>query len=137
MEHNSVPRQKVKSSAKKAKKRRRRTNLAHRIKSVLLVLGGLSAVKVGRKFGDSPRAVANWVRRFKKGGIRGLEDAPHTGRPPTITPERAKKLRAYMARTRAQSKSLSGRAVAEYIKESFGVALTRQQARRILNRLGS
>jgi transposase len=39
------------------------------------VLGGLSTVKVGQMYGDSQRAVANWVQRFKKHGAKGLQKA--------------------------------------------------------------
>lgn len=109
--------------------------MSHRFGSVRLVLGGLSASEAARRRGDSPRAVANWVRRFKRRGAKGLGEAPHPGRPPTITPARASILRAHVASLRAQAVLVSGRVLADYIKRSFGVALTRQQARRILNRL--
>jgi transposase len=122
---------------KHLKKTRKRTSASHKLRCVRLVLGGLSAVKVGRKYGNSPRAVANWVQRFKKQGAKALHEAPHTGRPPTINPSQMKKLKSFVSRARTRSEPVSGRILAEFIKRSYGVTLTRQQARRILNRLDS
>lgn len=101
------------------------------------MLGGLSAVQVGRKYGDAPRAVSYWVQRFKKHGAEGLEEAPRPGRPSTINPAQMKKLKSFVSETRAKPSVVSGRILADFIKRNFGVSLTRQQGRRILNRLDS
>lgn len=138
MEHNLVLAQKARPSRKEATKSRKRTSASHRLRSVrLVVVGGLSAVKAGQKYGDSPRAVANWVQRFKKHGAKGLEEAPHPGRPSTINQKQTKMLKAFVAKARAKSETVSGPMLAKFIKKSTGVTLTRQQARRILNRIDS
>src|SRR5882724_11430360 len=122
---------------KPQKKTRKRTSASHRLRSVRLVLGGLSAVKVGRKYGDSARLVAKWVQRFKTHGAKGLQEAPRSGRPSTINLSQVKKLKAFVSKARARSEVVSGQLLADFIKKNFGVALTRQQGRRILNRLDS
>jgi len=127
----------MKPSKKTAKKTRKRTSAAHRLRSVRRVLGGLSTVRVGQMYGDSQRAVSNWVQRFKKHGAKGLQKSPHPGRPSTINPSQMKKLRVFVAKTHSNSQVISGRALAEFIKKSFGITITRQQGRRILNRLDS
>lgn len=137
MEHFSVLAQKMKSAKKIAPKSRQLRSVAHKLRSVRYVLGGLSTVAVGLKYGDSQRAVSNWVQRFKKNGLKGLEEAPRSGRPSTLNPTQMKKLKAFVSATRARSEVVSGQLLADFIKKSFGVALTRQQGRRILNRFDS
>ena len=44
----------------------------HRLHGVLLVASGLSCEQVAKCFGDSPRTIANWVRRFERPGLPGL-----------------------------------------------------------------
>lgn len=41
----------------------------------------LSATKAGLQAGLSNAVGAKWVRRFKEGGLAGLEDRPRSGRP--------------------------------------------------------
>lgn len=127
----------MESPQKTNKRTRQLRSAAHKLRSVRRVLGGLSTVKVGIKYGDSQRAVADWVQRFKKHGAKGLEVPPRSGRPSTISPAQMKKLNAFVSMTRARSETVSGQLLADFIKKSFGVALTRQQGRRILNRLDS
>jgi transposase len=133
MEHKSVLVQKRKIP----KISRKRTTLAHRLRSVLLVIGGQSTVAVGKKHGDSQRAVANWVQRYKKQGAQGLKEQPRSGRPATLSSSQWAKLRILVSKARSDSQIVSGRIVAEIIKRNFGVSLTRQHARRILNRFDS
>src|SRR4051812_3727286 len=117
----------MKPAKKTDGKPRKRKGAAYKLRSVRLVLGGLSTVKVGRKYGDSQRAVANWVQRFKRFGAKGLEEAPRSGRPSTLNPSQMKKLKAFVSATRARSEAVSGQLLADFIKKSFAVALTRQQ----------
>jgi len=86
-------------------------------------------------YGDSQRAVANWVRRFKKHGAKGLQELTHPGRPPTIKPSQLNELRNFVAKSRAKSQRISGSVLAAFIKRAFGITLTRQHCLRILKRL--
>lgn len=137
MEHITVRAKKANPKKKAGKKSRQRRSAAHKLRSVRLVLGGLSAVQVGRKYGDASRAVSYWVQRFKEQGAKGLEEAPRSGRPSTIAPAQMKKLKAFVSATRAKPSVVSGRILADFIKRNFGVTFTRQHGRRILNQLDS
>lgn len=53
----------------------------HRLHSILLICRGMSCYEVGNLFGDSPRTIENWVKRFETNGFAGLEEKPRTGRP--------------------------------------------------------
>ena len=104
---------------------------AHRLRSVKLVLAGDSASAVARARGDSPRAVSYWVSRYKESGEAGLGTRARSGRPPRLSQPQLRRVRAHVERTGA----LTGAALAAYVKGEFGVSLTRQQCRRILNRI--
>jgi transposase len=112
-----------------------RERLLHRLHSVALVLYGLSASEAGDIYGDSPRAVAYWVTRFKEKGIEGLEEEPRSGRPSKLTPLQIQKLQTFLKQTHAKSKIVSAAMLSKHIKEQFDVSLTRTQCWRILKRL--
>jgi len=105
------------------------------MRSVRLVLTGLSAVAVARRFGDSPRAVSKWVERFKAAGADGLAEKQRSGRPSTLSPVQEKRLRALIDQADGRSEPMSGGILAAYVAKHFRVTLTRRQCERILKRL--
>ena len=107
----------------------------HRLRSVRRVLGGLSAVKVGQLYGDSPRAVSYWVERFKARGVAGLNVSPRSGRPSKISPAQRRRVEAFVAKAREHLERVSGGILATFIKEALGVTITRRQCERILKQL--
>lgn len=125
----------VEKQGKRPFKNRRKMSVAHKLRSVRLVLNGASTVEAAAKYGDSQRAVSNWVRRFKAGGKDALTEAPRSGRPPVLTSNQLKRIAAFATRVRLKSETVSGPAVVEFIKNQFGVTLTPQHARRMLRRL--
>jgi len=66
----------------------------HRLHSVLLVASGLSCEKVAGLFGDSPRTLVNWVRRFDGKGLAGLAEGNHSGRPARLSAEQLAEVRS-------------------------------------------
>jgi transposase len=112
-----------------------RARLLHRLHSVALVAYGLSASEVARIFDDSPRAVAYWVKRFKKHGLAGLEEESRPGRPSKLDPTQIKRLQTFLKRSQASSKPVKAETLAVYILKEFGIALTIRQCWRILKRL--
>jgi transposase len=100
-----------------------------------LVVNGLSASEVGRIFGDSPRAVAYWVTRFKRDGLDGLRDETRPGRPPKLNPVQMQQLQLFVKQSRAKSRLVKAQTVSEYISKQFGITLTLRQCWRILKRL--
>jgi hypothetical protein len=59
-----------------------------RAKTILLVAQGLSLSAVARQVGRQRRIVHKWAERFVRKRLRGLDDAPRSGRPPRFSPDR-------------------------------------------------
>ena len=112
-----------------------RERLLHRAHAVTLVLSGVSSSQVGRIYGDSPRAVAYWVTRFKKEGLDGLQDEAKPGRPSTLTSSQISKLQKHLSHFQEESESKKAEKSANYILKEFGITLTVRQCWRILKRL--
>jgi transposase len=105
----------------------------HRLHTVTLVLKGYSASEAGRIFGDSPRAVAYWVKRFKKAGVHGLADVPRPGRPGRLGPSHMKRLQTYMQ----DCANGNARMLRAYIIKRFRITLTLRHCQRIFTRLSA
>ena len=104
--------------------------------AVLVATGQLSASAVARIYGDSPRAVANWVVRFGAHGLGGLREEQRSGRPSTLSAAQAGKLARFVGERRAQSQPVTGPLLADFIERSFAVRLTVRQCWRILKKMG-
>ena len=59
-----------------------------RAQTILLLAKGMSVSAVGRKVGRARRIVCKWADRFIRKRLRGLDDAPRSGRPPRFSPDR-------------------------------------------------
>jgi transposase len=112
-----------------------RERLLHRLHSVALVLNGSSASETARIYGDSPRAVAYWVTRFKRHGIEGLQEESRPGRPSTLNATQLKKLQTYLKQSGTKSRPVNAKELSAYILKEFGVSLTQHLCWRILKRL--
>jgi transposase len=66
----------------------------HRLHCVLLVASGMSCEKVAALFGDSPRTLVNWARRFDGRGLAGLAEGNHSGRPTRLSAEQLEEVRS-------------------------------------------
>jgi transposase len=56
----------------------------HRLHGLLLVAGGQSCQQVAETFGENPRTVQRWVKRFEEHGLDGLREGERPGRPATL-----------------------------------------------------
>jgi transposase len=123
---------------KKARESMRQKRLSHRLQCVRLVHGGKSASEVARKTGDSPRMVSYWVTRFEKSGIKGLEDArTRAGAKSKLSPVQSKKVRAFILDAQSKSIPLTGNLLSQHVKKTFGISLSRQHCRRIINAIAT
>jgi len=61
---------------------------AKRARIVLLAADGRSGVEIAERVGVSEPTVIKWRRAYTHHGLAGLVDAPRSGRPREITPER-------------------------------------------------
>ena len=109
--------------------------LLHRLHSVVLVLKGFSASEAARIYGDSPRAVAYWVKRFKHEGLLGLGDEVRSGRPPKLKPRQLKALQILITHSQNAGKAMDAKSMRAYVLKECGVSLTPRQCWRILKRL--
>ena len=108
----------------------------HRLHGVLLVLLGLSTVKAGKLLGDPQRTVAQWVTRFKNGGLDGLRDLGRPGAPGKLSPAQRKALFSALAKSPGDSgfggKGWTNALVSSLLFERFGVTLSARQCARLL-----
>ena len=114
-----------------------RERVLHRIHCVVLVEGGRSASEVARMYGDSPRAVAYWVERFRAKGLPGLEEDRRSGRPSKLSDVEIKKVEEFVAGAKQRAEAINASALAKFIQSKFGVCLTARQCWRILRKLNT
>ena len=65
-----------------------RAGLAQRARIVLLAADGVSHTEIAELAGVSRPTVISWRQRYERGGLRGLEDQPRSGRPRRIDHDR-------------------------------------------------
>jgi transposase len=107
----------------------------HRLHCVLLVASGQSCEQVARYFGDSPRTVVNWVRRFDRLGLAGLAEGNHSGRPARLSAEQMEEIHAWVRQpptTAGWAFNLwDGRSLAACVQQRFGIPLSVRQCQRL------
>ena len=108
----------------------------HRLHAVLLVSLGHSCTEVAEWFGDSPRSVERWVHAYEAGGLDGLHDPPHGGRPAALSVMQLQELRSELAWPPAGfgygQLSWSGKLMALHLERHYGVVLSQRQCLRLL-----
>lgn len=112
----------------------------HRLHGVLLVCAGMSSYEVGELFGQSPRTVANWVRRFERRGFTGLEDGERPGRPAALdaaTLEQVGKDLRCDPRELGYAQNLwDGKLLSHHLAQAYQVHLGVRQCQRLFRQLG-
>lgn len=111
-----------------------------RITSLLLLGSGMSTGKVLEALSISRRTLLNWKQRWLKEKVFGLEDKPHTGRPPVATP---KYIRAMVRTVRLDPRALgfaftrwTAPRLAEYLARTLGIGLTANWVSELLRTQG-
>src|SRR5438132_1159131 len=80
----------LKREAKKQKEGRVRV----RLQAVALAREGKTAVQIAQALGVARRPVQEWVARYNRGGVDGLKEGRHSGKPPRLKREQEEKLKA-------------------------------------------
>ena len=109
-----------------------------RFQAVILAKQGRTAQDIARCLGRSLRAVKNWVAQYNRGGIAALQERPHPGRPPRLTPDHYPRLKRRLddpPRPEDGVCSLRGREVQRVLEQEFGVLLGLQAVYNLLHRL--
>jgi len=112
-----------------------RERFLHRLHCVTLHLQGVSVRESARIYGDAPRSVAYWIKRFKEDGVDGLHEEARSGRPSKLNEAQTKRLQQVLIQFRRQSKPLNAVALSEHIKKQFDINLTVRQCARLLKRM--
>lgn len=104
----------------------------HRLRSAQLVIDGASPKDVAKRYGDSPRALAYWVERFKAGGFANLLEKKRNGRPPRLDSSQMKKVRFFVQKERSARQNVNAEILGAYIKKTFKTSMSTRQLWRIL-----
>ncbi|MBL8179784.1 MAG: helix-turn-helix domain containing protein [Bryobacterales bacterium] len=107
----------------------------HRLHAILLIARGLSARRVAGLLGDSPGAVADWVRRYLEAGPGGLLSQPAAGRKSRLTAVQLSELRRDVLSGDPNGHGWSGKSLAAWIECKYAVRLQVRQCQRILRQL--
>lgn len=111
----------------------------HRLHGVLLVLGGLSTVKAAALLHEPQRTVAEWMKRYRQGGVSGLRDAAKSGRPSLLSSKELSALKKALKQSPAKlglaGDTWTGELLSEYVKQQFRIEMTIRNSRRILRKL--
>lgn len=112
----------------------------HRLHAILMVAQGISCRNVAQLLGDSPRAVAYWVKRFEAEGLSGLADADRSGRPSRLDEQQIQlielALRSHPSQYGLAGNLWDGKLLSHFIRQQFGVDLGVRQCQRLFRRLG-
>ena len=107
----------------------------HRLHCVLLVASGLTCEQTAGLFGDSPRTLVNWVRRFDRQGLAGLAEGNHSGRPARLSAEQSEEVRGWVrqppAAAAVDANLWDGKSLSACLQQRYGVQLSVRQCQRL------
>jgi transposase len=111
----------------------------HRLHCVSLVAAGIPCEQVALYFGDSPRSVVNWVRRFDRQGLAGLAEGNHSGRPGRLSAEQLEEVRTLIRKSPTDA-GLSanlwdGKTLAQCLQDRYQIPLGVRQCQRLFHQL--
>lgn len=112
----------------------------HRLHGVLLVLSGQSCYQVAELFGQSPRTVEYWLRRFEGSGFAGLQETARPGRPRLLDENQLRELNRDLRRSPREfdhPQSLwDGKLLSHHLAQRYQVSIGVRQCQRLFHRLG-
>jgi len=112
----------------------------HRLHGILLVCEGISNYKIGEMFGQSPRTVEYWIKRFEKSGFAGLQDGKRTGRPRKIDDGLLEQLGLDLRRSPRDFKYSAtpwdGKLLSYHLLKKYHIDLGVRQCQRLFTSLG-
>lgn len=112
----------------------------HRLHGILLACEGMNSYVIGDLFGQSPRTVQYWIKRFEKSGFSGLQEGERTGRPRKIDDEMMEQLGLDLRRNPRDFKypqtMWDGILLAHHLEQRYDVELGVRQCQRLFTTLG-
>jgi len=116
-----------------------RADLAKRLRTITLAQRGYTAPEIATCTGFSRRAVQNWVARYNREGLAGLETKAGRGRKPPLTPEEADQLKQRLDAGPLPEDgvcTLRGKDVQRILQREFGQLRSLNAVYGLLHRLG-
>lgn len=111
----------------------------HRLHSVSLVAAGMPCEQVAVLFGDSPRSVVNWVRRFDRHGLAGLAEGNHGGRPGRLSADQLEEVRGLLRQSPHQAglkaNLWDGKTLSQCLQARYQIQLGPRQCQRLFHQL--
>lgn len=117
-----------------------RADRAKRLRTVLLARQGFTAPEIATCTGFSRRMVQNWVERYNREGLAGLETKAGRGRKPPLTPEQQQQLQQRLDAGPLPEDgvcTLRGQDVRRILEREFGQLRSLSAVYGLLHRLGS
>jgi transposase len=109
----------------------------HQLDVILLVAKGIPYREAAALLGDAPRTVADWVHRVQNEGIEALRERKAPGRRSRLSASQLNEIAAAVRRSpRADlaASAWTGKILAAWIEQRFGVPLSVRQAQRLIKR---
>ncbi|HUQ70952.1 MAG TPA: winged helix-turn-helix domain-containing protein [Planctomycetaceae bacterium] len=119
--------------------RERRSDRAKRLRTVLLAKQGFTAPEIATCTGFSRRSVQEWVARYNREGLAGLEARPGRGRKPPLTPAEEDRLKQRLDAGPLPEDgvcTLRGQDVQRILAQEFGRLRSLNAVYGLLHRLG-
>ena len=116
-----------------------RADLVKRLRTVLMARQGFTAPEVAICTGFSSRSVQEWVARYNREGLSGLETKEGRGRRPPLTPEDAEQLKQRLDAGPLPDDglcTLRGKDVQRILPHEFGQLRSLNAVYGLLHRLG-
>ena len=112
-----------------------------RIKAIALEYeGSMSREEIAHKLGTDGDQIRLWIRRYNRGGLKGLEDAIGRGRKRTLTIRQEGSLKKAMQRSPRKAgvatNLWTGRAVQEYLAKQRWFSCSIPETYVLIHRLG-
>jgi transposase len=110
-----------------------------RLQAVVLARAGKTAPDIAAALGAARRPVQEWVARYNRGGVQGLRDGEHTGRPPRLGADGCEQLKARLDAGALPADgvcTLRAADVRRILEHEFGVLYSLKGVYKLLHRLG-
>ena len=104
-----------------------------RCQMILLKAENRTSQEVAEISGCCEVVVNNWLKRFEKEGVKGLETRPGRGRPPILSQQNAEHLRRVEAGIEAHPNSV--KTVVARLQEDLGLEMSADTLKRFLKKM--
>lgn len=127
---------KLRSAVRQHVSASREQRFCYRALCVLLIAEGHRPNQVAEWLGEHTRTLERWRKRFVDNGLDGLIDESSPGRPPKLSNDEWKRLRAELAEPPAtyglEGKKWQGKSLQTLLSKNYGIDFSLRQCQRLL-----